>query len=177
MADGAYLYTNKMLSTSLELDYSFERMGHLLKRLDVGAEDAYAMFLDNDASLVNQPIKKMSRLTQKILSAVDYDFIKARRIENFDFLHSRLNVSNLLKLNKNEDEVPMVYPYRTNDVELKKRLRNCKIFCPTYWPNVKEWCSDIQLEYKLTEEIIAIPIDQRYTINDMQSILKIIDNV
>ena len=36
--------------------------------------------------LINQPIKKMSHLTNKILSSIDYERIKEKRKENFEYL-------------------------------------------------------------------------------------------
>ncbi|VEE10099.1 Uncharacterised protein [Chryseobacterium gleum] len=66
----------------------------------------------------------------------------------------------------------MVYPFRTKNKDLKKQLINRKIYCATYWPNVFEWCSEETNSYILAEEIIALPIDQRYSINDMRKILE-----
>ena len=37
VADGAYLYTNKLLDEDFEQDVSYDRMAHLLKRIDLSA--------------------------------------------------------------------------------------------------------------------------------------------
>lgn len=68
-----------------EQDISFDRMSHLLKRVDIGAELAYDDFKNNDNALVSQPIKLMSKLTDKILSGIDYEYIKQIRLKNFIF--------------------------------------------------------------------------------------------
>ena len=51
-----------------------------------------------------------------------------------------------------------------------------QIFCARYWPNVMEWCSAEDLEYKLTEDLVCIPIDQRYGEEEMNQIIKIVNN-
>jgi hypothetical protein len=58
-------------------------MSHLLKRIDLSAEQGYTDFSENDKSLENQPIKRMSNLTERILSGIDYQSIKKQRKEKF----------------------------------------------------------------------------------------------
>lgn len=172
VADGGLLSSNKRINLDFEKDESYDRMSHLLKRIDLSAEEAYLDFCTNDRSLENQPIKLMSNLTKKILSTLNFDDIKKRRKENFAFLNEKLKENNLLKIDISEDSVPMVYPFRTKNKDLKKQLINKKIYCATYWPNVFEWCNEETNSYVLAEEIIALPIDQRYSINDMKKILE-----
>ncbi|SHG97342.1 hypothetical protein SAMN05421866_1692 [Chryseobacterium oranimense] len=172
VADGGFLSSDKKINSDFERDQSYDRMSHLLKRIDLSAEEAYIDFCANDRSLENQPIKLMSNLTKKILSTLNFDDIKKRRKENFAFLNERLKENNLLKIDISEDSVPMIYPFRTKNKDLKKQLINKKIYCATYWPNVFEWCSEETNSYILAEEIIALPIDQRYSINDMRKILE-----
>ena len=71
---------------------------------------------------------------------------------------------------------PMIYPFYTSDVTLKKRLIENKIFVATYWPNVFKWCNEDTLEYQMVERIIAIPIDQRYGKEDINKIISLINN-
>ena len=51
-----------------------------------------------------------------------------------------------------------------------------KVFVACYWPNVLEWCAESDLEYKLAKQIIPIPIDQRYGVEEMEKIIRIINN-
>ena len=69
---------------------------------------------------------------------------------------------------------PLVYPFLINDSHLKQILIKNKIFIATYWPNVLEWCEETDIEYYLTQNIISLPIDQRYDLNDMSRIVSII---
>lgn len=174
VSDGGILCTNKKIEGNFDRDESFERMSHLLKRIDTTAEEGYHLFCENDASLSSQPIKLMSNLTKRILSGIGYQEIIKKRRENFELLHDSLKKDNLLKLNLDTDYVPMVYPFRTKNTSLKKKLLSQKIYCATYWPNVTEWCDDNKNSYLLAQEIIALPIDQRYDKKEMNKILNII---
>ena len=70
-----------------------------------------------------------------------------------------------------EDAVPMVYPYLTNDDNLRQRLIDDRIFVATYWPNLAKLNYDT-LEECLAKKIIALPIDQRYNKEDMKRIIE-----
>ena len=45
----------------------------------------------------------------------------------------------------------------------------------TYWPNVKYWTTTEFLEFQLVENLIPIPIDQRYGEDDMNKVLNVIN--
>lgn len=172
--DGAYLYTDAKADFDIEQDVSYDRMSFLLKRLDLGAEAGYADFREQTARLVGQPIKWMSKLTMQMMQSIDYKAVAQQRRENYLYLDSQLKASNQLQLTLSDNAVPMVYPYLTNDKDLKKRFIAEKVFVATYWPNVFEWCKPEDWEYELTTKTVFIPIDQRYGIEDMQRIIKII---
>lgn len=162
LADGAYLYTDKPLQQEFEQDCSFDRMSHLLKRLDLGAEAGYKDFKNNDDDLIGQDIKRMSNLTDALLSGIDYHYAKRRRRENYMYLDKELNCTNLIHLELEDNAVPMVYPYLTDDVSLKKKLIDNKFFVATYWPNVLHWTTEGMLERDFMDRLLPIPCDQRY---------------
>lgn len=175
LSDGAYLYTNKPLQQEFEQDFSFDRMSHLLKRIDLGAEAGYQDFRVNDDVLIGQDIKRMSKLTETLLSSIDYEQAKKVRIENYHTLDEALSSTNQFHLVLGDNDVPMVYPYLADDSTFKKRLITEKIYVATYWPNVFEWCGLDDFEYTIAENTAYIPIDQRYSIEDMQRIIKSIE--
>jgi hypothetical protein len=175
VADGAYLKTKYSLKEDLNFDMSYQRMDHLLMRVDLGAEAGYESFKKNDESLVGEPIKRMSQLTKKILDSLDYQRIREARQHNFDLLHTALGGKNKLAIDRAQNFVPMVYPFKPSDsTGLRQRLIEQKIFVPTYWPNVFEWCTEEEVEYQLARDIIPLPIDQRYDNEDMQRIMEIL---
>lgn len=177
VSDGAYLYCEEILNQVFEKDMSNDRMSHLLIRKDVSAEAGYQDFVINDKKLINKPIQKMSSLTESILSTINYETASKKRIENYRFLDNALKGGNKLILQLNDESVPLVYPYWVKDSTLRKRLLENKIYTATYWPNVKKWCIEDSLEFKLTDEVVYLPIDQRYGCEEMEFILDIILNV
>ena len=71
-----------------------------------------------------------------------------------------------------EGTVPLVYPYYVdNGARLRQYLIDHQVFCARYWPNVLEWCKPEDWEYQLAENLVCLPIDQRYDEEDMKKIL------
>lgn len=175
--DGGIAYTNKSIDIELQNDHSYGRCAHLLKRHDLQPMDGYNDFKDSSHQIASSCLSKMSNLTQKMLSSLNYAAIMERRISNFTFLHAHLSDLNLLQIPSIESfSCSMVYPYQTNDTTLRARLIENQVFVATYWPNVLEWCNEGDLEYELCKNIIPIPIDQRYGIEDMKRIIELIRN-
>jgi hypothetical protein len=172
--DGAYLFINNSnhdLIKNCPFYKSADRFEHLLKRIEMGAEEGYESFKNNSKSLVGEPIKKMSLLTQRILESIDYQFVAEQRRTNYKYLHDNLKGKNSLDLCSNELTVPMVYPFLTDKTDLRTKLIKNNIFIATYWPNVLEWCDLNSLEHKLAKNILHLPIDQRYGKSEMKVIV------
>lgn len=175
--DGGIAYVNKPLYLELEQDCSYGRCSHLLKRHELAPMDGYNDFKDTSNQIARASLSNMSSITQKILQSLDYVAIKERRIANFLFLHEHIANSNMFSVpNIDSFACPMVYPYYTNDGELRKRLITNQVFVATYWPNVSDWCKVGEIEYELCKNIIPITIDQRYGEDDMKTIVNIIRN-
>ena len=168
VADGAYLYTNKLLDEELEQDESYDRMAHLLKRIDLSAEEGFMDFRKVDDSLDNQPIRRMSKLTQRVMQSIDYESAAKKRRENYLMLHEVLGEENNLQLTLYEDAVPMVYPFFAPFKGLREKLIENKIFVARYWLNVLEWTTKEDFEYLLSYQMQPLPIDQRYGAVEMQ---------
>lgn len=172
--DGAYLYSNKTLNIELKRDISYKRFDHLLMRVEKGAEYGYSVFNDNEKLLEDNPIKKMSRLTQKLLASIDYRKIAKKRIANFNYLNSKIKSINHLNFSNQVEQVPMTYPLLTNKKGLRNKLISEKIYTPQYWPNVLEWAPKDSLEYKLADNLVFLPIDQRYGKKEMDIIVNVL---
>ena len=149
------------------MDISYDRVSHLLKRIDRGPEAAYADFGENSKKLAEAPVAQMSKLTRTIMSALDYERVAERRKANFAYLHSALKSD--FPFAMSEDDVPLVYPYVTEDMTLRARLIANKIFAAKYWPNLSGTANE------LADRIIAIPLDQRYGLEDMKRIVEVIN--
>ena len=172
--DGAYLYCDQELDADLEQDYSCVRMIHLLKRIDVSAEAAYADFREQSVKLKNNPIRKMSQLTHRIMSSIDCGGVTERRRQNYQLLDAAIGNDNGITLPLSADVVPMVYPFLTTDQQLRHRLIDNKVYVATYWPNVLDWVNTNSTEYTLTTQLLPLPIDQRYNEEEIQRIIELI---
>lgn len=172
--DGAYLYCDKELDAEIEQDYSYDRVAHLVKRIDLSAEEGFKDFRRVDDGLDNQPIRKMSKLTQRMMQGIDYEAAAKRRRENYQILHEVLGKENNLELSLEDDAVPMVYPYLVPVMGLREKLIENKFFVARYWPNVLDWTSKDDIDYLLAFQMQPLPIDQRYGEKDMIKIIEII---
>lgn len=172
--DGAYLYTNCQLNQELEQDISYERMIFLTKRIDLGAEAGYKDFREQSHILCNQPIKRMSKLTERLMQSIDYEWAAKRRKDNYNHLHDSLKDCNLLHITLDDDTVPLVYPFLSTQEGLRDILIQNKVFIACYWPNVFEWAEEKSTEKCLAKQMLPIPIDQRYGKTEMGRIIKLL---
>ena len=171
VSDGAILYTSKPLDgEKLEVDESFERMFFLMGRFERNADEFYEMYAKNNSIFSSEPVKAMSKLTENILHGIDYDFVKCRRTENFKYLDERLKDINKLRLFIPQG--PFMYPlYVEKGKIIRKILQSRKIYIPILWPDVFSLCKENSKEYDMAANILPIPVDQRYGLEDMKYIV------
>jgi hypothetical protein len=178
VSDGGYLSTNKFLNEDLENDESYDSSIQLLGRIDKSAKSFYYDYQKAEQRLINQPIKTISKLTQKILSSIDYERVIKKRKENFIYLHEQLRYMNLIDIPSDLNFVPFVYPLMTENKNLRQKLIENKIYIAKYWNEVLERHNLSRIEKDFVEKIIPLPIDQRYDLEDMKRIVKVIkDNL
>lgn len=164
------------MESQLPVDQSFDRCSHLLKRLEMIPAEGYSDFKENSKKIAVAPLSRMSEISRKIFDSVDLNQIKKKRRENFAYLHKTLHSVNKLNVPSiNQFECPLVYPFLCANTGLKKQLIDARIFVATYWPNVFEWTKPGNLEFELADNVVCIPIDQRYSKQDMERIIKEIE--
>ncbi len=172
VADGAFLYTMERLD-SLERDESFDRMRFILGRYERTANEFHKESADNNYQFVDEPVKLISKLTENLLRAIDYSMVEKKRTENFSYLHERLKDKNKLTLT-----IPTgayMYPfYCEKGAVVRKTLQASKIYIPTLWPDVFDICSFNSLEYDYAINILPLPVDQRYTTEDLEYMIKLL---
>jgi len=172
--DGAYLYLEDAKVLDFPYDHSDHRANHLLKRIEYGASAGYEDFKTNDIKLVGQPILQMSKLTRSLLCNIDYEFVRKRRKENFIFLRKQLSKYNEINIKPEHLNGSMVFPFLSNKPNLRQRLIDNGIYIATYWPNIIEWMKEECLESRFTQQIVHLPVDQRYNSDDMNVIINLI---
>ncbi len=174
--DGAYIVYNghaaEMIRDghALEKCISYMRYYYLLKAVECGSNDAYQDYLESERAITerNEPYE-MSELTRRVLAAVDYAGIKDQRRENFMKLHDVLGATNQLRLNS-KTQTPSVYPYLFENRELRDRLIENRIYVSRQWKHVMTEGRANSFEKRIAEYMIPLPIDQRYTLEDMEYI-------
>lgn len=173
VSDGAILYTNQKLNRFLNTDLSFERIKFVLGRYEKNASEFFELSSYNNEIFDKEDIKFMSKLTENMLHAIDYAKIKNTRTNNYKYLHS--NFSDLNNLELKNIEGAYMYPLMINNAQkIKKELIKNRIYIPTLWPNILNELDDIYLEYKFAKNILPLPCDQRYNLEDMDRMIKII---
>lgn len=177
MPDGGLAVTTFANATEqLPIDQSFGRCSHLLKRHELIPADGYNDFRENSKKIAVAPLSRMSEISKKIFESADLEYIKQKRRENFAYLQKTLHSANKLNVpSLDQFECPLVYPFWSDKIGLKKQLIEAKIFVATYWPNVFEWVKPGDLECELANNVVCIPIDQRYGKEDMERIVKEIE--
>lgn len=174
VADGAFLYTDAVLNEPLEQDESFERMRFLLGRFERTASEFYSEYVANNKLFAKERVKRMSKLTENLLHGIDYKRVKEIRERNYQYLHQALSSVNSLILSNTPGT--FMYPLLLeNGAEVRKRLQKEKIYIPTLWPSVFDWCGEDEAEYQMAKNILPLPIDQRYGTEEMEEICGVIE--
>lgn len=172
VSDGGFLYTDAPRK-ELPRDISHERMGFVLGRFEESAGKFYGESSRNNDIFSELPPMAMSALTDNLLRGIDYEQVKNKRFENCSALHRELGSFN--KLNVTVPEGAFAYPlFLENGGELRKTLAEKKIFVPTLWPNVVSDMGENSLEYKFAKDILPLPCDQRYGVEEMLYISEVI---
>lgn len=168
--DGGYLYTDGIADFEVEQDESYLRMDSLIKRIDLSPEAGYEDFHRVSALFHNMSIRRMSKLTKRLMQSIDYERAALQRMDNYNTLRDSLGGREL-----KYGEVSMIFPYESVEgQQLRQRLIANKVFVAKYWPNVDEWTEEDTVERWMTNYVLPLPIDQRYDKEDMNRIIEII---
>ena len=171
VADGAFLYTDAVWNGELPRDESFDRMRFLLGRFERSASEFYAEYAANNDLFADEPVKRMSKLTDNLLRGIDYGRVKRIREDNYSFLHRQLGPVNGLRLSGAPGT--FMYPLLLeNGAAVRRELQQEKIYIPTLWPDVFAFRAPGDGEYDMAANILPLPIDQRYDRDDMKYIVE-----
>ena len=177
--DGAYVVGK---NAHLYIDeypqcYSSDTASFLLKRIEYGCEGkGYEARSINESRIDSEDCMKMSRLTRVLLDAEDYEYNKRKRKENFSTAHILLgDINKIDPIYYYDDEtIPMVYPLVVEDDSLIQRLFAAKHFQGHWWSYICEEQPEDTFEHWLSRYVIPITIDQRYGIEELNYLAKII---
>jgi len=155
---------------------SWERAGHLLRRLACSAAEGYSDFLAAEKSLRDSTPLAMSSLTRRLLAGIDMNQVRAARRANFSRLAQHLDAHNTHTWSLDAKAVPLCYPLvlGRDAACFRAQLIEHGVFTPTYWPEVAERTSPGSFEHIITTRLLAIPCDQRYTQEQMDALGRLV---
>lgn len=153
--------------------------GHYLSHHDIAVSmEIERLYLESfraiETFLNEQPIGETAPpIALMIAAGLDWKMIAVRRQVNWRVLHG------LLGGNKNilsSDVVPYGYIIQLEERDaLRTYLANSRIFCPVHWSLPVEVCTKrFPIAAKLAKSCLTLPIDQRYTFKDMESLAEAI---
>lgn len=174
LPDGGILCGSDIPLLDLNQGHSSGLCSHLLRRWDYDAQSGYQDFLKNEEQLYECPVEYMSSLTMALMGNIDYERVRKARLSNFRILQDNLRTS--FPIAFSGDDVPSVFPLLLDDgASVRSKLIKNNIFCAQYWPNVIDTVNPKSLEYRLATDLVLLPIDQRYSNEDMQRIIDVVN--
>ena len=169
--DGCYVIGDNILNNSnYQQDESSDTAAFLLKRIEKGCSQVYSERMLNEERINKSGVLQMSKLTHSLLSAIDYETIAQKRRQNFLFAHELYKSINLINplLFFDDYSVPMVYPLVLKNKNIVKQLSEIQIYTGRWWNYVLNETEVDSFESFLSQYMIPLPIDQRYSQNELQ---------
>lgn len=183
--DGAYLYSDQFEPSRIKLEKAEYSAEHLIQRIECGPEEAYPRYRESEKKLRESGLREMSGFSRRLLAACNYREVAQKRLANFSTLHSGLKALNLLQnisfdsiLDGSSASVPLVYPLLVKDGEaLRNQLIKNRVYVAKYWQDVMDNEMSSDLEKELVQNLILLPMDQRYSREHMLFVMEIINRL
>lgn len=172
VADGAFAVCGAIASVQPPPAPSSGRYDHLVAAVDRGTEAAFPLSQLHEKQLAGAPLRGMSTLTRALMGCMDHSRVREARCRNRDRLHAALKGRNRLPLDPASAEVPMVYPFLSDDAGLRDRLNAARIYTARYWPDLLAPLSSTDGARPFAERVVYLPVDQRYGDREMDRVLE-----
>ena len=158
------------------MGHSYEYADYLLLAYESGTNAAYQKKKQADQTIAESP-GNMSRLALGLLRNVDYRSVSEKRESNYLALHQKLEQINELALP--DKCAGYLYPLLLPEAgsSLKLQLVSNRIYVPTLWSGDDLLRNGNQFELSISENGVFLPIDQRYSPDDMAYISGCIDSI
>jgi dTDP-4-amino-4,6-dideoxygalactose transaminase len=117
----------------------------------------------------------MSEISQTLLfKSFDYPSIAKKRRDNYQFLFDRLNDMALFSKELPNTVVPIGFPVIVENRDaIRAGLFEQQIYPPVHWELTESVPSDFKDSHRLSRQIMTIPCDQRYGLEEMQFIIDV----
>ena len=181
LPDGGILLSSFHLEdkySTLPCTSSIKNLNHLFLKAERKDQEGYKLFLENEKRIEVLEEGKISKIA--LMRIFDYKVVKESLRNNFNYLHKYLKNTNDLSIEAiggsgSLVSIPLAYPFLCCKPGLREKLLKERIYVPRYWPMVPEVeCMKSELSKYLAEYLFPLPIDSRYSIKEMEKILKVI---
>ncbi|MEA9394222.1 hypothetical protein [Lelliottia amnigena] len=170
--DGGLLFSSlPVMQPELQEKVPLPPTEHMIQRLTYGAEAGFAAYQQAENLLSVLPGTAISALSQRLLETVDYPFVEKIRLRNFRYLHAQLQHLNVMSVPEELPYAPFCYPFLNRKKGLRESLYGVRIYTATFWQDAAVRLEKNDRERVLVDYLIPLPIDQRYTLADMQTIV------
>ena len=115
--------------------------------------------------------------SEEFLNYINFDELTNRRNENFKYVYKELkkikNIKVLFDESNLNGNIPLVIPILTSERDkVRLSLMGKKIYCPIHWDlSNEEWIDRFGDSTYISNNILSIPIDWRYDLNDMEYLI------
>ena len=192
LTDGGYalsLYKNKLKKplAKMESFVSHRSNAQVMKRKyitegDPKYKEEFLKLFKQAEDLLDGDIAvySMSEAAKTAFSHIDFDYIKNKRQENYNYLQRNI-ASDYVKplFGELADETcPIMFPVyiERGRSELRQRLIDNRIYCPIHWPAPIQLTPEAKANSRaIYNNIMSLPCDQRYGIEDMQRLVDIVN--
>ena len=169
--DGAYLYSAEAVDLHPPPNPASD-IRHLVNRL-VGRQQTGYRQVRRFEQKMDGSIRRMSVLSERLLSAIDYPEARRRRRENYLLLHRKLAKHNLFHAALPADATPFCYPLLLDRPIDRWLLARHRLYVPTLWEDVwRRRAPGFDVERKFARHLLPLPIDQRYGPENMVDALQ-----
>jgi hypothetical protein len=169
-----------LLHAPVAVDVPAERnthyiMDHLVLRLLEGeGEASLTAHRRNNAMMRTNPTRA-SVVSEALLRHTDREQARAARLSNFRALHALLGAHNRLSIDPERITGAIAYPFLPHVPIAHEQLHARGLFVPCYWPDVLQRSDPegrFEVDRMLARNILPLPIDQRYVVEDMREVVR-----
>ncbi len=165
--DGAYLYGPKNF-TIRPPRFARVSVEHSVLRAVGRQAEAFRAYQAYEASMPCD-VYSISVVSEGLLRSIDFPLVAEIRRRNYNFFQDQLGSLNTLPLRSLGENVPFCYPYLPEQSIDRKELSDKGLFVPTLWPDAAQRGIDgFEWDKRLSKDVLPLPIDHRYTTEDLQ---------
>lgn len=127
------------------------------------------------------PQQKIPEISLNILKNINVANIISRRTANLDYLYENITRKWIFLYEKKDIKspffLPLIFKTQKQRDEVKKQLIKEEIYPPIHWKLPEEVPEKFAYERSLSNRVLSLPIDQRYSEKEMERIVAVLNEV